>query len=231
VKDRRFLWVVLAALPLLVASHALAQSKEAAKRRLFVDGTQIPANRILVKDGVEYVDVAVIAQAMGAKVQDSDAGVQVTSTAAKPECEKPGIEGRRFSPEFRTDVLALPDEIESLRAVVSKKEAPPTLGPRFDDIDQKLTYSTSHVQTDADQAVYYALAYANNSLAITYYKKLRGVSVEETQKDQLDSMMCAMESKFALMKGVLVQGGSCSVFKRMEAQAGAPKTDEAPKQE
>jgi len=82
VKDRRFLWVVLAALPLLVASHALAQSKEAAKRRLFVDGTQIPANRILVKDGVEYVDVAVIAQAMGAKVQDSDAGVQVTSSEA-----------------------------------------------------------------------------------------------------------------------------------------------------
>jgi hypothetical protein len=31
-------------------------------------------------------------------------------------------------------------------------------------------------------------------------------------------MMCAMESKFALMKGVLLPGGSCSVLKRIEAQ-------------
>ena len=78
------------------------------------------------------------------------------------------------------------------------------------------------MQTDADLAVYYALAYANNSLAITYYKQTRGVPVEEAQKNQLDSMMCAMESKFALMKGVLLPGGSCSVFQRIEAHS-APK--------
>jgi len=105
--------------------------------------------------------------------------------------------------------------------VVLKKEKV-DIGPRFDAIDRKLSLSTSHVQTDADIAVYYALAYANNSLAITYYKQTRGVPVEEAQKDQLDSMLCAMESKFALMKGVLMPGGSCSVFRRMEAQS-APK--------
>ena len=38
------------------------------------------------------------------------------------------------------------------------------------------------------------------------------------QKDQLDSVMFAMESKFALMKGVLLPGGSCSLLKRVEAQ-------------
>ena len=92
------------------------------------------------------------------------------------------------------------------------------LGPRFDAIDRELTLSTTHVQTDADMAIYYALSYANNSLAISYYKQLRGASTEEAQKGQLDSMMCAMESKFALMKGVLLPGGSCSVFKRMESQ-------------
>jgi len=102
--------------------------------------------------------------------------------------------------------------------VVLKKENVP-LGPRFDAIDRKLTLSTTHVQTDADLAVYYALSYANNSLAIAYYKQSRGVPPEEAQKDQLDSMMCAMESKFALMKGVLMPGGNCSVFKRIEAQS------------
>jgi hypothetical protein len=219
---------VLAVLPLLAASHTEGQSKETAKRRLFVDGTQIPSSRVLVKDGVEYVEVAAIAEAMGAKVEDSDAGVQVTSAG---DCEKLAVEGRRFSTEFRTDVLALPDEIESLRAVVFKKDVDPTLGPRFDEVDKRLGYSQTHIMTDADQAVYYALAYANNSLAISYYKKLRGAAVEETQKAQLDSMMCAMESKFALMKGVLVQGGSCSVFKRIEAQAATTKTNRAPKQE
>jgi len=61
--------------------------------------------------------------------------------------------------------------------------------------------------------------HANNSLAIAYYKQSRGVPPEEAQKDQLDSMMCAMESKFALMKGVLMPGGNCSVFKRIEAQS------------
>ena len=53
-----------------------------------------------------------------------------------------------------------------------------------------------------------------NSLAIAYYKQSRGACAEEAPKDQLDSMMCAMESKFALMKGVLLPGGSCSVLRQ-----------------
>jgi hypothetical protein len=63
----------------------------------------------------------------------------------------------------------------------------------------------SQVQTDADSAVHYALA--DNSLAITYCKQVRGVPVEEAQKGQLDSMMCAMESKFVLMKGACCPAG------------------------
>ena len=134
-------------------------------------------------------------------------------------------EGQHFSEQFRRDVAGVPDEIESLRAVVMKKEKVP-LGPRFDAIDRKLSLSTVHVQTDADMAVYYALSYANNSLAIAYYKESRGVPADEAQKNLLDSMMCSMESKFALMKGTLLPGGSCSVFKRMESQL-TPKPAEA----
>jgi len=50
-------------------------------------------------------------------------------------------------------------------------------------------------------AVYYALPYANNSLAIIPYKQSRGVPFQELQEDPRDSMMCARESKFALIKG------------------------------
>lgn len=228
-KQGTFLGLMVLALSLWGATSAGAQAKEAAgKRRLFVNGTQIPTNRMLSKDGVDYVDVAAIADAIGAKLDVTDIGIRVTSAGAKGDCEKLSVEGRRFSPEFRTDVLAVPDEIESLRAVVAKKESAP-LGPRFDDIDRKLNLSTAHVQTDADQAVYYALSYANNSLAIAYYKQSRGVPVDEAQKDQLDSVICSMESKFALMKGVLIPGGTCSVLKRIEGQASSPKSDETAK--
>jgi hypothetical protein len=218
-------------MPLLSAGQVAGQPKDAVRRRLFVDGTPIPANRIVVRDGVEFVDVSALAEAMGAKVKSTDASVQVTSSAAKSECVKAANEGRRFSPEFRTDVLSVPDEIESLRAVAFKKDVDPSLGPKFDEIDKKLTYSQTHVLTDADQAVYYALAYASNSLGIAYYQRVRGVPVEEAQKNQLESVMCSMESKFALMKGILIPGGNCTVFKRIESQQPIPKVEDSSKPE
>jgi len=194
-----------------------ASGEAAARRRVLVDGKPIAGNRVIVKDAVTYVDVAALAGAMGATVRSTPGSVLVTTSTPTCECDKAIAEGQRFSKTFRSDVAGVADEIESLRAVVMKKDKVP-LGPRFDAIDRKLTLATAHVQTDADMAVYYALSYANNSLAIAYYKELRGVPAEEAQKDQLDSMMCTMESKFALMKGTLLPGGNCSVFKRMEAQ-------------
>jgi len=193
--------------------------------RVYVDGKLLPSGKVLVKDGVSYVEIAAFAEALGVSAQSNGNGYLVTTPPPKADCDHQGVEGQRFSEPFRADVAGVADEIESLRAVVLKKEKVP-LGPRFDAIDRKLNLSTPHVQTDADMAVYYALSYANNSLAISYYKQSRGIPGDEAQKDQLDSMICSMESKFALMKGVLMSGGSCSVFKRMESQ-GVPKQVEA----
>jgi len=155
----------------------------------------------------------------GASVQNSEGSVIIRTEEkpSPPTCEKVVVEGEHFSEQLRSDVAGVADEIESLRAAVLKMEKV-ALGPRFDAIDRELTLSTAHVQTDADTAAYYAVSYASNSLAISYYKESRGVRTEEAQKNQLDSMLCAMESKFAPMKGVLLPGGSCNVSKRMEAQ-------------
>ncbi len=191
-----------------------------ARRKVYVNGKPIAAGKVLFKEGVAYVEAREMAEALGATVQSGENSVMVTAPISKNECDNLGVEGERFSQQFRKDVAGVADEIESLRAAVLKKEDVP-LGPRFDAIDHELSLSTTHVQTDADKAVYYALSYANNSLAIAYYKQARGVPAEEAQKDQLDSIMCSMESKFALMKGVLLPGGSCSVFQRMEAQPGS----------
>lgn len=193
----------------------------AARKKVLVDGKPLAPAKVLVKEGIAYVEVAAFANAMGATVRAGERAVTVTTTLPKCECDAHGVEGQKFSKQFRGDVAGVADEIESLRAVVLKRENVP-LGPRFDAIDRKLALSATHVQTDADLAVYYALSYASNSLAIAYYKQSRGVPPEEAQRDQLDSMMCAMESKFALMKGVLLPGGSCSVFKRIEAQSPSP---------
>lgn len=203
------------------AQQASRDASSASRKRVFVDGKLIPTNRLIVRDGVEYVDASVLAEALGASVQTEESGVMIQSAAKPDDCDKGLVEGGRFSEQFRSDVAGVADEIESLRAVVLKHEKV-DIGPRFDEIDRKLSLAKAHVQTDADSAVYYALAYSNNSLAIAYFKQQRGVPVEEAQKNQLDSMMCSMESKFALMKGVLLTGGSCSVFQRIEAQS-APK--------
>jgi hypothetical protein len=205
----------------LAAAQPAQHEKDSAapaRKRIYVDGKAIAPTKIIVKNDLSYVDPATLAEALGASVQSEEAGLMIiTSSKAGRECEKVVTEGERFSEQFRKSVAKVADEIESLRAVVLKKDKA-IIGPRFDEIDHEISLSTVHVQTDADMAVYYALSYANNSLAIIYYKQSRGVPPQELQKDQLDSMMCAMESKFALMKGVLLPGGSCSVFKRMEGQ-------------
>ena len=199
------------------AQSAGSSSTAAVRKRVYVDGKALPADRVVLRDGVAYVDVSALARALGASVDAEEGRVVVTPARPNAECGTTTVEGQHFSSQFRSDVAGVAEEIESLRAVVSKKEKIP-LGPRFDAIDRQLTLATAHVQTDADMAVYYALSYANNSLAIAYYKQSRGVPLEEAQKNQVDSMICSMESKFALMKGVLMPGGNCSVFQRMEGQ-------------
>jgi hypothetical protein len=210
---------------LIIYAHgSIAQNKESAavtsRSKVYVDGKLLPSAKVLIRDGVSYVDTRALAEALGASVQVGASSYIITTSTPRSDCDPPVVQGQRFSEQFRSDMAGVADEIESLRAVVLNKKEKAPLGPRFDAIDRKLSLSTPHVQTDADTAVYYALSYANNSLAISYYKQSRGASGDETQKkDQLDSMICSMESKFALMKGVLMPGGNCSVFKRMETRA------------
>ena len=211
-----------------LAGLGAAQTRDvagAARRRVFVDGTPIAASHVIVKEGVEYVEASTLAAALGASVQSRDDGLKIVSSVSKGQCDKQVADGQKFSQQFRGKIASIPDKIESLRASVIKNDSVP-LGPRFDAIDKELTLSTTLVQSDADMAVYYALSYANNSLAIAYYKQVRGVPVDEAQKDQLDSMMCSMESKFALMKGVLLPGGSCSVLKRIESKQSGKAEDQ-----
>jgi hypothetical protein len=112
------------------AQQASGDSSSAARKRVFVDGKLIPANRVIGKEGVEYVGASVLREALGASVQPGDSGVMIHS-AAKPD------EGDKGS-----------------RAVVLKHEKV-DIDPRFDEIDQQPSLAMSHVQTGADSVVYY----------------------------------------------------------------------------
>jgi hypothetical protein len=50
-----------------------------------------------------------------------------------------------------------------------------------------------------------------------YFKLRRGVPPEYAKEDQLDSVLCSMESKFALQFGRLSGKESCSVLQSKEA--------------
>ena len=108
-----------------------------------MDGKLIPTNRLIVRDGVEYVDASVLAEALGASVQTEESGVMIQSAAKPDDCDKGVVEGGRFSEQFRSDVAGVADEIESLRAVVLKHEKV-DIGPRFDEIDRKLSLAKAH---------------------------------------------------------------------------------------
>jgi hypothetical protein len=42
---------------------------------VFVDGKPVPANQIVFKGGITYADAALLAQALGASVQNSEGSV------------------------------------------------------------------------------------------------------------------------------------------------------------
>ncbi len=109
---------------------------------MFVDGKPVPANQIVFKGGITYADAALLAQAPGASVQNSEGSVIIRTEEkpSPPTCEKVVVEGEHFSEQFRSDVAGVANEIESLRAAVLKMEKV-ALGPRFDAIDRRLTLS------------------------------------------------------------------------------------------
>jgi hypothetical protein len=125
----------------------------------------------------------------------------------------------------------IPDAIESLRAAVKTATVREHVGvipvARFDEIDRQISEADFHAQTDADKSVSYALSKATNVLAIMYLRLWRGVPSEYAKQGQLDSVLCSMESKFALQGGRLSGRETCSVFHfdNQQAEATSANTD------
>jgi len=208
-----FALLTLALLSLNVFAQEAQPGADRAKfgllTQITVEGKRITGDDVLVRKGTTYVSVPALAQALGASVT-SQGPVAVLSIPASPECgDIPDV--KRLSDAYRKAAVRIPDAVESLRVLVNK----PTLvipAASFDEVDHQISEADFRAQTDADKSVSYALSHANAVLAIMYYKLRRGVPPEYARQGQLDSVLCSMESKFALEVGRLSGKESCSIF-------------------
>lgn len=211
----------------LLALTAYAQQQPRASRtssgpltKITIAGKQITGDDLLVRKGTTYVSISAVARALGASLATQEQ-VAVLSSPAAPESECGEVPAaRKLSDAYRKAAVRIPDAIETLRLLARK---PGTIIPaaRFDEVDRQIFEAQFHAQTGADKSVSYALSRANNRLAIMYYKLWRGVSPEEAGEGQLDSVLCSMESKFALQGGRLSGKESCSVFHSEVSEAQA----------
>ena len=208
----------------LLAMSVSAQEAQAGKtgpgaqKQVTVNGKRITGDDVLVRKGITFVSVPALTRALGGSVA-SQGQVAVISVPAAPESEcEAAPETQKLSDAYRKAAVRIPDAIESIRALVQKK-APVIPAARFDELEHEISEADFRIQTDADKSVSYALSHASNTLAIAYYRSLRGIPTE--QADQLDSVLCSMESKFALQVGRLSGRETCSVFRLHENEAEA----------
>lgn len=196
------------------------RSKSAPLTQITIEGRQITGDDVLVRKGTAYVSLPALARALGASVV-SQGQVAVLSIPTAPETacgETPSV--MRLSDTYRKAAVHIPDAIESLRVLAMK---PGALVPAasFDDVERQISEADFRARTGADKSVSYALSHANSTLAITYYKLRRGVPPEYAKQGQLDSVLCAMESRYALAVGRLSGKEMCSVFQSSEKPAEA----------
>jgi len=212
---------------LLATSVFAQQAQQGADRtkagpltQITIEGKQITGDDVLVRKGTTYVSVPALAQALGASVA-SQGQVAVMSIPAVPESDCGDAQSTtRLSDAYRKAAVRIPDTVESLRALVNNQVAI-IPAASFDEVDRQISEAHFRAQNDADRSVSYALSHANDTLAIMYYKLLRGVPPEFAKQGQLDSVLCSMESKFALQVGRLSGKESCSIFHSKQDQAEA----------
>jgi len=185
--------------------------------QITIEGQQITGDEVLVRKGTAYVSLPALVRALGASVV-SQGQVAVLSIPAAPEAPCGGTpDVKQLSDAYRKAAVNIPDAIETLRILATK---PGVVIPAasFDEIDHQIFEADFRAKTGADKSVSYALSHANSSLAIMYYKRLRGVPADNAK--QLDSKLCTMESKSALDFGRLSGKEMCSVFVSSSREAG-----------
>lgn len=197
--------------------------------RITLAGKQIKGHDVLVRKGTAYVSVPALAEALGASVS-SKGQVTAVSIPAPPEVKCVDVPAAwKLSDAYRKAAVRIPDAIESLRAIVNKatvnKRVAAVPAASFDDVEHQISEADFRARTEADKSVSYALFRASNTLAIMYYKLWRGVPSEYARQEQLESVLCSMESKFALQVGQLSGKENCRVFHFHQEEANAKPAD------
>ncbi len=214
---RRHVLAVIASAMLVTCAGAQGQpganrAKTRPLTKITIAGKAIAGDDLLVHSGTTYVSVSALARVLGASVaSQGQMAVLTVPPASERECgDVPA--SKKLSDTYRKAAVRIPEAIETLRLQVKKHETP-IPSASFDQVDHQIFEAEFHAQTEADKSVSYALRHANDTLAIMYYKLWRGVPADIAEVGQLDSVLCSMESKFALQVGRFSGKESCSVFR------------------
>jgi hypothetical protein len=224
VKPHVFLWITSALLVVNVCAQVqpdASRTRSGPSMKVAIEGKQITGDDLLIRKGITYVSVTAVARALDASIS-SQGQVLVLSIPPVSESDCEDTSGAKtLSDAYRKAAVHIPEEIETLRALVKKRGTIiPAAG--FDEVDHQISEAEFRAQTEADKSVSYALSHASNTLAIMFYKLWRGVAPEYAMQGQLDSVLCSMESKFALQVGRLSGKESCSVFRSAPTAAETP---------
>lgn len=210
-----------AAVALLVTAVSAQQSadrdhadRSSPSRQVKINSKVLPPNSVMVRDGKTYVTVHAVTKALNAsEISRGNLLEIVTPATTVPDCRSTASGQLQLSDKFRNAAVRIPDDIERLRPLASK-HPPAAIANKFDEIDAAISHSGLYAQTEEDRSIYYALSRASNSLAIMYWKLMQHVPPEVAKQNELDSILCSTESKFALLVGHLSGKESCSVLQR-----------------
>jgi len=208
-------WIGFALLGISVAAQQVQpdadRSNPGPVTRITINGKQITRQDVLVRKGTIYVSVPALAKVLGASIS-SRGRAEVLGIPAPPEVECVDVPSAwKLSDAYRKAAVRIPDAIEALRTTMNKHLAVIPVAS-FDEVDRQIAEAEFHAQTDADKSVSYALSKANNRLAIAYFKLWQRVPPEYVKGEEMESVLCSMESKFALQIGRLTGRENCSVF-------------------
>lgn len=129
------------------------RTKSGPVTQITIEGKRLAGDDVLVRKGTPYVSVPALARALGASVA-SQGQMTVLSIPATSESgcgDTP--DARRLSDAYRKAAVRIPDEVESLRAVVIPAAS-------FDEVERQISEAEFRAQTDADKSVSYALSHA-----------------------------------------------------------------------
>ena len=187
-----------------------------------INGKRLSASEVVVRSGDAFVSVQALGKYLSIPADRHGNVIALNADQQTANCGPNQDPRLALSDAFRKRAAPISYDIERLR-IVMPQVSTADFSRKSDAIDAELSRARISITTTGDQAVYYALAHGNNTLGVDYYRSKLPQAGPPDDGTQSDSLICAMDSHFAVLTGHLSGMESCSVIKRVLAGAEPEK--------